>query len=165
MKIYAASYFEPENHHGKLISISRTIPKGFVVQERLLLLAPSKELLADWKAGVLDEAQYTARYRAELQAKLPKIRQWLSTVDLAEDLTLLCWERAGEFCHRNLALKLIEHHRPECHGGCDVAIQSVGNSSASTQTCSRCKSGLIPGLDWSYCPKCREWSRTNSAVS
>lgn len=33
--IYTASYFQPENHHGKLISISRSEPKGFKVDGKL----------------------------------------------------------------------------------------------------------------------------------
>jgi uncharacterized protein YeaO (DUF488 family) len=160
MSIYAASYFEPSNHHGKLVGISRTTPKGFVVQERLSLLVPSKELLADWKAGALDEAQYTARYRTELQSKFPKIRYWLDAVDPAEDVTLLCWERAGEFCHRNLVLKLVERHRPECYGGSDVPVHEPRAIALDAPQCPECRGALLPGLDWSHCKTCIKWVRT-----
>jgi RNA polymerase sigma factor (sigma-70 family) len=64
--IYTASYFEPAHHHGSLISISRTIPNGFRVDETLNFLKPSAELLQDWKQGKLTESDYTNRYRAEI---------------------------------------------------------------------------------------------------
>ena len=67
--LYTASYFEPQRHHGKLISISRSIPQNFRINSRLEFFIPSADLLRDWKA------------------KRP-------------------------FCHRNLAIKLVEKFRP-----------------------------------------------------
>jgi uncharacterized protein YeaO (DUF488 family) len=163
MAIYTASYFEPKHHHGKLISISRSIPKNFAVQEQLFLLAPSRSLLDDWKTGSIDPQQYTSQYRKELLPNLPKIQQWLNAIDSADDFTLLCWERAGEFCHRNLAIKLVEKFRPDCFGGCDVPAQDpnkaeFGERAISAEgTCPKCHVQLMPGLDHSFCPSCHRW--------
>ena len=165
MAIFTASYFEPANHHGKLVSISRSKPKGIAVQERLALLAPSQKLLDDWKAESIDQEEYTNRYRQELGPKLHKFRSWISTVDPGEDITLLCWEKAGEFCHRNLAIKLVEKYRPEIFGGCDVPKNQAKTKPQSEPialdgTCPTCRVELVPGLDRSFCRACRVWLRT-----
>ena len=117
MAIYSASYFEPENHHGLLVSISRSHPRSFKVDSQLPFLAPSQSLLEDWKHHQLTETEYTERYRQELQQSWSQILPWLVSLTPEGDCTLLCWEKAGEFCHRNLAMKLIRKHRPDCYGG------------------------------------------------
>ncbi len=169
MAIYTASYFCPQHHHGTLIAISRSVPKGFVVEQRLPMFAPSKALLEDWKAGGLDEVQYTDRFREELRPRLGLIRDWLNAVQSGEAMTLLCWERPGEFCHRNLILKLIRKFRPECWGGADVpAVVSdrpIGTAGAKPMViaplqCPTCAAAMIPGCDYSFCPTCRVWLRT-----
>jgi uncharacterized protein YeaO (DUF488 family) len=118
--IYTASYFQKENHHGKLVSVSRTIPKIFSTMETLNFFTPSSFLLKDWKDGVITKEQYIARFRKEIRGNLPKITEWVNKLDPSVDLTLLCWEKAGEFCHRNLIIKFIERDRPDCYGGCDI---------------------------------------------
>jgi hypothetical protein len=136
--IYTASYFETNRHHGQLISISRSIPKWFRVDGRLEFFIPSADLLRDWKGKRIDEAEYTNRYREQIKANLKLIKAWLERLDPKEDQTLLCWEKSGinetlkrwqqmgkwqqerPFCHRNLAIKLVEKYRPDCYGGQDV---------------------------------------------
>lgn len=136
--IYTASYFEPNRHHGKLLSISRSIPQGFQVQGRLEFFIPSADLLQDWKKQRIGKGEYTDRYREQIKANLKAIQAWLSDLDPQEDMTLLCWERSGKdrtlvssqgkrplneeqaFCHRNLAIKLVYRFRLDCYGGTDV---------------------------------------------
>jgi uncharacterized protein YeaO (DUF488 family) len=118
--IFTASYFQGENHHGKRISISRSEPRGAVTDGKLWLFVPDASLLADYRAGRLDERGYTARYREQVRRQFPKIKAWLDALDPDEDLTLLCWEKAGDFCHRNLAIKFVERYRPDCFGGKDI---------------------------------------------
>jgi hypothetical protein len=55
--IYTASYFEPHRHHGKRLSISRSIPAGFRVEGRLEFLIPSADLLQAWKAKRINETE------------------------------------------------------------------------------------------------------------
>ncbi|WP_261892272.1 DUF488 family protein, N3 subclade [Acaryochloris marina] len=71
--LYSASYFEPRNHHGLLVSISRSHPRSFQVDTKLPFLAPSQGLLDDWKHHQLTEAGYTDRYRQELQQAWPQV--------------------------------------------------------------------------------------------
>ena len=144
MTIYSASYFQPENHHGSSISISRSHPRSFQVDTRLSFLAPSQALLDNWKHHQLTEADYTERYRHELQQVWPQVESWLISLTPESDCTLLCWEKAGEFCHRNLAMQMIRKHRPDCYGGRDM-------SADPGLRCPNCQSMVIPGIDQSYC--------------
>ncbi|NJM67808.1 MAG: DUF488 domain-containing protein [Acaryochloris sp. RU_4_1] len=157
MPIYSASYFERQNHHGLLISISRSQPQSFQVDSRLPFLAPSQALLEDWKKTQLTEAGYTLRYRQQLQEAWPQVSSWLASLSLEVNCTLLCWEKKGEFCHRNLAMSMIRKHRPDCYGGRDMpVIPGLG--------CPKCQSILIPGVDQSYCLRCREWRITPTSA-
>lgn len=153
MAIYSASYFEPENHHGALVAISRSHPRSFQVDTKLPFLAPSQALLDDWKHHQLTESEYTERYRQELQQSWPQVNSWLASLTPEGDSTLLCWEKAGEFCHRNLAMQVVRKHRPDCYGGRDI-------SADPGLKCPSCQSLVIPGVDQSYCPRCGEWIAT-----
>ncbi|MGH2413732.1 MAG: hypothetical protein ACRDEA_08580 [Microcystaceae cyanobacterium] len=120
--IYTASYFESNRHHGKLISISRNIPKGFRVDGVIEFFIPHISLLKDWKAKAIDQEDYTNRYREQIRANLKTIKAWLEGLDPGKEQTLLCWEKSGidetlkrwqetgqwkeerPFCHRNLAI-------------------------------------------------------------
>ena len=145
---YTASYFQPKHHHGKLIAVSRTIPKGFRVDDRLEFLAPSQALLADWKAENITQEKYTERYREQLKTSWNQVQNWLSSLSPQENLSLLCWEAKDKFCHRNLVALLVKRHRQECFGGCDVVHIEM-------ERCDRCGHNLIPGLDRSFCQNCR----------
>ena len=146
--LYTASYFEPENHHGELISISRTVPNGVRVDSELPLFAPSPDLLRRWKAKLIDEDGYTSIYREQMRKSWSEVKNWVSSVHEHYTATLLCWEKAGEFCHRNFVAVIIEAQRPEIFGGRDVRRSICGK-------CETCTHELIPGLDASWCPKCR----------
>lgn len=132
------------------MSISRSIPKCFRVDDKLQFLAPTEDLLADWKAEKISEADYIVRYRTQIKQSWQQVKQWLDSLDPKKDLTLLCWERKGEFCHRNLVAKLVQTYRPDCFGGCDVGWVEIDK-------CDRCGSDLYPGLDASYCRGCKVW--------
>jgi len=93
---YFANYrVFPENRDA--VSISRFPPRGFKGKQELRL-APSAKLLQDYKAGAVNEEQYTERYNKET----------LSTLDpreiaiLHKNSIFLCYEKAGDFCHRQL---------------------------------------------------------------
>lgn len=152
--IYTASYFEP-SHHGKLIAISRSIPKGFKVQKQLKFLAPSSDLLQDWQQGQIDEAGYIQGYRGQIAASWKEVKQWLDSLNSKQDMTLLCWEKKGDFCHRNLVAKLVQKYRPDCFGGCDVQRVKL-------PACPHCSTELYPGLGFSYCPACKSWIKTST---
>lgn len=174
--IYTASYFEPNRHHGQLLSISHSIPQGFRVDGRLEFLVPGVDLLRGWKEKLIGEEEYTNRDREQIKANFKAIKAWLSNLNPKKDMTLLCWERSGidetlkrweetgqwheerPFCHRNLAIKLVQRFRPDCYGGTDVL-------NVIMPVCHKCLSEVIPALisedydDAHYCPKCKTWMK------
>ncbi len=89
--LYTASYFEPSHHHGEKVAISRSLPKGFKADGRLDFLAPSRELLSDWKNEKINEVEYTARYRVQIKQNWQQVKVWLDSLSSKKDLTLLCW--------------------------------------------------------------------------
>lgn len=151
--LYTASYFEPEHHHGRLLSISRSVPKGSKVDDKLDFLAPNTQLLNDWKAKSIDEAAYCERYRAQLKDSWQQVSDWLAGLDASTTATLLCYEPSGAFCHRNLVAKLVAKHRPDVFSGSDVRRVKIPK-------CSLCQAELIVGLDACFCPSCRTWKRS-----
>ncbi|UEC43716.1 MAG: hypothetical protein METHAR1v1_1640007 [Methanothrix sp.] len=98
------SSFSRSGSHPRAVAISRTRPKGWTgrVYEPL---APSWSLLAEALSGEIDEDEYIRRYREEVLASLDPARVY---ADLGEDAVLLCWERAGAFCHRRLVAEWFE---------------------------------------------------------
>jgi hypothetical protein len=64
--------------------------------------------------------EYTARYKVHFARGLAEFKQWLSTLTPDQDVTLCCWERAGENCHRNLVGVAIQKFAPGLWGGADV---------------------------------------------
>jgi uncharacterized protein YeaO (DUF488 family) len=125
--IYLASYFEPKNHHGQVISISRSIPKNlkFKIDGHMPYLAPSAQLLFAWdtakKSGTpMPWEVYTAEYRVGFAETLAVFKAWLATLTPDQDITLCCWERAGEHCHRNLVGVAIAKFAPQLWGGADM---------------------------------------------
>lgn len=130
--LYCASYFQSENHHGELIAISRSIPKGVEVAGHLDFFKPTQELLNWWKTTSQDESvwsEYTSRFWAILSDRKTQILDWVHALGRkpTQDMTLLCWEKAGALCHRNLVARLLQKHCPEWFGGCDVPRFQVGD--------------------------------------
>lgn len=148
--LYTASYFEPQHHYGRLLSISRSIPQGFKVSNNLKFLIPRAELLTEWETKKIDEAEYRKRYRMQIKESWGEVKAWLNSLDPKQDLTLLCWEVKGTFCHRNLIALLVQKHRTDCYGGRDVVA-------VDAERCGQCGTKMIPGLDASYCPVCKTW--------
>ena len=102
----------PEND--MFIVVSRYYPrwvrKGLPFHPEL---APSKELLDDWKTGGLGWKAYESRYRKEMQSKESQETitdlAWASQCD---DFRLLCYEKNPP-CHRFILKDLIEENLKE----------------------------------------------------
>lgn len=61
-------------------------------------LAPTKEILEDYKNGDIDEEEYIRRYKEDVLSKLnPK-----EVYNDLKDKVLLCYERYDKFCHRHI---------------------------------------------------------------
>lgn len=126
--IYTASYFHPEHHHGKLVSVSRSNPKEFVRIPRLDFFAPSKDLLSWWKKSSQadgDWEDYQSAFFDELDANFQQIDDWIEKAPVQHDITLLCWEHPGDRCHRNDVGQLIAARAFHLWGGFDVPLTQV----------------------------------------
>ena len=130
--IYTASYFCPEHHHGKLISISRSNPRAFVSIPRLMPFVPSKRLLDWWKKSSQIQDEYRSKFADELAANNDKISRWL-TQSHRHDITLLCWEKPGNFCHRQIVGELIRSRLPDYWGGDNIPPTKIEKLTASCQ--------------------------------
>lgn len=94
------SYFSnwrkfPENT--KTISVSRFPPKWAKFDEQLNELAPSANLLLRYKNNEITEEEYDKEYKEQLSGLNP-----LEIEEKIKGSILLCFEKSGEFCHRNL---------------------------------------------------------------
>jgi len=98
------SNFSRSGSHPEAVAISRTRPRGWT--GRIFEpLAPPWRLLSAAKSGEIDEAEYIRRYKEEVLSSLDPAAVY---ADLGEDAVLLCWERAGAFCHRRLVAEWFE---------------------------------------------------------
>lgn len=111
--IKTKSVYDPaEASDGERILVSRYRPRG-LSKERLALsawirdLAPSKELVKDWKSGRINWDEYEKRYQAEMAAQTEQI-EILAEKSRLGTITLLCFEREPDpHCHRHLLKRMI----------------------------------------------------------
>jgi len=79
-------------------------------------LAPSKELLFDFKYGSRkgDTEYYTSEFLKYLETiDFKEVMQELSGIygpDALDRLTLLCYEKPSDFCHRHLVANWLRQH-------------------------------------------------------
>ncbi len=72
------------------------------------MLSPSWNLLNDYKDGRIDWAQYTERFRREMDcdscmAEMKRIWDLSQT----KDVFLVCYEKPGQNCHRHLLMDIM----------------------------------------------------------
>ncbi len=102
-KVIATSYFASKLIKGcKVRLVSIALSTRYVKCERYKKLAPTREMIELAHAGNTDE--YVRRYRAEILSKLDP----LEVYDELDGAILLCWEKAGSFCHRRLVAEWLE---------------------------------------------------------
>jgi uncharacterized protein YeaO (DUF488 family) len=105
-------YSPKEESDGVRILVPRYHPRGIKKTHYDLWdkrLAPSKELLTDWKQGKLSEKAYTERIIAEMKKEeSQQALKSIAEVSKSETITLLCIEKEdGSFCHRHILKRLI----------------------------------------------------------
>ena len=97
------SYFASKLIKGgdlRLVSIALTT--RYVKCERFKALAPTREMIELAHAGNFDE--YTMLYRKEILSTLDPLKVY----EELDGAVLLCWEKAGKFCHRRLVADWLE---------------------------------------------------------
>lgn len=85
-----------------LLQISNSAP--YSVDAKLGCVIPDwREIVRLYKRGKIDIPEYTQRYRVQLNKNFEAIKEILTGADkLEKDVVLLCYESAGDFCHRHI---------------------------------------------------------------
>lgn len=92
------SYFAKKCNDPNAVSIALYSPKWYTGRE-YKKLAPPKDLLEGYKNGKISVTEYKVRYYEEV---LDLLNPQQVFDELGDNVILLCWEKSGEFCHRNL---------------------------------------------------------------
>ncbi len=106
-------YDTPEESDGKRILVSRWWPRGKTRQQLKIAqwnrrLAPSKELLKNWKLNKLSWEEYVEQYTSEMTEHADEIAE-LREKAATKTITLLCFEKEDDpHCHRHILKRLIE---------------------------------------------------------
>lgn len=93
---------------GVRICVMRFVKEFYDYDEWLVDLAPSIELLNDYRKKKIDWSEYERRYLKEMESKKELIKELKKRSDGGEVISLLCWEKDDSFCHRRLLKDLIE---------------------------------------------------------
>jgi len=94
-------YDKKEPNDGKWILVMRKWPRGVAktkIDEWHRELAPSEELLSDWKEKKIDWEKYEGRYLQEI-SKQKELTQTLTEKERMENITLVCSEKDNRYCY------------------------------------------------------------------
>ena len=112
--LYTSYFAKFKKGVGDKISIARFNPKWLNQNELFAWctsLAPSKELLNDYKYKGISWNEYTERYYNEIknseQAQFDISSIWTRLI-LGHDITLYCYEKSTDNCHRHLLAELFK---------------------------------------------------------
>ena len=70
-------------------------------------LCPSWNLVSNYKEGRISEQDYVKRYHEEYLSKLDPQKTFN---EIGEESIILCYEKPGKFCHRNLVAYWFENN-------------------------------------------------------
>lgn len=95
---------------GTRICVMRFVKKssGYDFDEWLKGLAPSINLLNEYRQGKIDWDEYEIKYTREMEDNKELISRLRIRSNNGEVITLLCWEVGDSHCHRRLLKDLIE---------------------------------------------------------
>lgn len=72
--------------------------------------APRYEDFLEWKSGRIDNMEFTSRYKGWLDSlNKQEIRDVLEELK-NETIVFLCYEKAGDFCHRHILADWLEEN-------------------------------------------------------
>lgn len=94
------------------LSNLKNIPRDAITVKvsRPSILAPSKELLNDWKAGRISWDRYRQRYINQIENNHDALQmlehiRWQART---KDVYIYCYERFPEHCHRSILLEMLK---------------------------------------------------------
>ena len=111
--IKTKSIYKPkEDSDGTRVLITRFYPRGVRkdhFDEWIRALAPSVELLRGYREGKVDQEQFKMQFYSQIYSNTDSLEAIQSISEIAKhsNVTLLCYEKDGDFCHRYLVNSLI----------------------------------------------------------
>lgn len=101
--IKTKSIFEKEtSDDGFRVCVMRFVRDYYRFDWWLRDLAPSIELLNDWKNRKVSWEEYEERYLEEMRGKEGAVKRLVEVIREKKVVTLLCAEKDDRFCHRRL---------------------------------------------------------------
>lgn len=100
------------------VSIALYSPKWYS-GKTYLKLAPTKHILTSWMySKEYDAEKYTKDYTRDILEKLDPFTVYSELLQLGDkfgnDICLLCYEKPGDFCHRNLVAEWLRKNGFPC---------------------------------------------------
>ena len=92
------------------VSVARWAPSNFTTGSTCPDLYPPADLLRDYKNGQVSEEEYIRRYKQDVLAKLNPVTMYKAL----DRKILLCFEKKGSFCHRNIIAEWFRFYGYEC---------------------------------------------------
>lgn len=95
------------------VRVSLFTPKWAQVDENMLCLNPTEQLLREVKSEAPPSEKAMKKYQEEVLKKLSPVEIYNKMINLLEkhskkDLALLCYEKPGEICHRRFIAEWLE---------------------------------------------------------
>lgn len=113
--LYTSYFSKIKQGKGIKLSVARYNPKWLKegdIQGTLINLAPNKELLNKYKYKGLTWDEYTQEYYKQLSTYNRDIQADLyaleTLLNVGEDVTIYCYEKSTDNCHRHLLAKLFK---------------------------------------------------------
>ena len=107
-------YSESEESDGKRVLVTRFYPRG-VKKDRFDVwirgASPEAKLLKEYKSGAINWQEFSKGFRSQMKTSLESKKAVEDIVQMLQDggnVTLLCYEKEGEKCHRNLLRKIVD---------------------------------------------------------
>jgi hypothetical protein len=107
MKIYTAHYRYSGDDRLDITVKGNTYPGN--------VLAPTWEMVKDYKAGKIDQWLYATQYFGHVVSRVSNLgmdgrvmRAALNNITERQQVTLVCFCPAGDFCHRIIAARMLE---------------------------------------------------------
>jgi len=100
-------------YRNKLNGISIALfPPHYFKGQCYPLLAPSYELLRDFKNKLITDQQYKTMYLELLNTR--KLTGQKVLLDIGNDAVLLCYEKKEDFCHRHIVSEWLRSQNIDC---------------------------------------------------
>lgn len=111
-------YGEPGSRKGLFVGVTRHLPRGIRREDLasrgyfdvwLPLLAPSSQLLSDYRKGKLSWRQFFRHYRTEMREPAARhVIEFVAAVARGQSVHLGCFCADADKCHRSILKELIE---------------------------------------------------------